>query len=614
MSVIFAKAIEISFVTVFVTFLGQVLSRRALNTNSKGINLSEIMMRTWPTSPGSMLTSFSLRYAGPKFLGILSISVTVFATLYTTAADSLVAPKLKWGTLYETNIRGMATINYANSTALVNNCPAIVSANQDGPVQGGSLPVSQITCYNIHNSFPSLRDFTSYSNSFKDWIADANSTTGGAVNMTTRPGATTISKKNTYYGQFTKIQGENGINNVSLVMPHGGLVPAIQNGTENHFVQPDTSGDFGNIDVTASIINPAVNVLCASLDDETVEWFIRVGGPYDTNRTGRLDPSIQKLFNFNPNGSVTGWEDYTYNLNKLGHNGIGYEAPRFEKDPIEYNSVLWQTFAYSDGAMYVLIRANGTEPKAYSMCSVRSYLTTECSTRYVSASGGGNVTVDCSPNNPLAASRLLSTPKIEYMNQFKDIATELGYALNLNTGATNSNNSLSRVLGFFALASNTSELSSSLPSLAEALAVLYGNTLVASSTGAQLLPMASTAKLPFWQSFRVHVKTQEYASGTSSGYQLVFYVVLTGVLLLNFFCLSYFLLTPNLVTDWTDVANLFCVSLVSNPPEREKEMMIVGDIAAKGFENKQQFSAGWHIKHDGRRVMLSHVGPQLDDP
>jgi len=512
----------------------------------------------------------------------------------------------------------MVTINYANSTTLVNNCPAIVSADQDGPVNGGALPVSQITCYNIHNSFPSLRDFTTYSNLFKGWVASSNSSTN-KVNVTERPNASTVFKHNIYYGQFTSIQGQNGINNVSLVMPHGGLVPAIQNGTENHLVQPDMSGDFGNIDVTASIINPAVNVLCASLDDETVQWFIRAGGPYDTNRTGRLDPSIQKLFNFNPNASITGWYDYTYNINKLGRNGTGYEAPRFEKDPIEYNSVLWQTFAYSDGAMYVLVRANGTEPKAYSMCSVRSYLTTECSTRYVSASGGGNVTIDCSPNNPLAASRFLdadhqTTPKYEYMNQFKDIATELGYALNLNTGATNSNNSLSRVLGYFALASNTSSLSNTLPSLAEALAVLYSNTLVSASDGAQLLPMASAKKLPFWQAFRAHVKTQEYASGTSSGYQLLFYVILTGVFLVNFFCLSYFLLTPNLVTDWTDSANLFCVSLVSNPPEREKEMMVVGDIVAKGFESKQQFSTGWHIKHDGRRVTLSHVGRQHDEP
>jgi hypothetical protein len=44
---IFAKTIELSFVTVFVTFLGQVLSRRSLVKTSSGITVAELTMRTW---------------------------------------------------------------------------------------------------------------------------------------------------------------------------------------------------------------------------------------------------------------------------------------------------------------------------------------------------------------------------------------------------------------------------------------------------------------------------------------------------------------------------------------------------------------------------------------
>jgi hypothetical protein len=40
-----AKTIEISFVTVFVTFMGQVLSRRALSGREKGVTLAELTMR-----------------------------------------------------------------------------------------------------------------------------------------------------------------------------------------------------------------------------------------------------------------------------------------------------------------------------------------------------------------------------------------------------------------------------------------------------------------------------------------------------------------------------------------------------------------------------------------
>lgn len=44
---LFAKTIELSFVTVFVTFLGQVLTRRSLVQSSRGVNIAELSMRTW---------------------------------------------------------------------------------------------------------------------------------------------------------------------------------------------------------------------------------------------------------------------------------------------------------------------------------------------------------------------------------------------------------------------------------------------------------------------------------------------------------------------------------------------------------------------------------------
>lgn len=42
-----AKTIEMSFVTVFVAFLGQVLTRRAFVKKSNGVTLAEMTMRNW---------------------------------------------------------------------------------------------------------------------------------------------------------------------------------------------------------------------------------------------------------------------------------------------------------------------------------------------------------------------------------------------------------------------------------------------------------------------------------------------------------------------------------------------------------------------------------------
>lgn len=51
---ILAKTIEMSFVTVFVAFIGQVLTRRAITTK-EGMTLSEMSMRTWVTVSGTVV-------------------------------------------------------------------------------------------------------------------------------------------------------------------------------------------------------------------------------------------------------------------------------------------------------------------------------------------------------------------------------------------------------------------------------------------------------------------------------------------------------------------------------------------------------------------------------
>lgn len=85
-----AKSIELSFITVFVAFLGQVLSRRAFAKRSRGITIAEMTMRAWVMQPGTLLTHFqTVRYAGLTILGALSVIAALTAMLYTTASDAL---------------------------------------------------------------------------------------------------------------------------------------------------------------------------------------------------------------------------------------------------------------------------------------------------------------------------------------------------------------------------------------------------------------------------------------------------------------------------------------------------------------------------------------------
>lgn len=87
---LFAKLIELSFVACFVTFLGQVLSRRAVSKATEGVTLAEMSMRSWIMQPGTLITHYeSVRYAALTFLGALSLTAAVMAMLYTTAAQAL---------------------------------------------------------------------------------------------------------------------------------------------------------------------------------------------------------------------------------------------------------------------------------------------------------------------------------------------------------------------------------------------------------------------------------------------------------------------------------------------------------------------------------------------
>lgn len=90
LSALLAKTIELSFVTVCVFFLGQILSRRAITKNSQGISIADMSMRTWIMQPGSLITYWqSIRYAALTVLGAVTLATSFAAMMYTTAAEAL---------------------------------------------------------------------------------------------------------------------------------------------------------------------------------------------------------------------------------------------------------------------------------------------------------------------------------------------------------------------------------------------------------------------------------------------------------------------------------------------------------------------------------------------
>jgi hypothetical protein len=165
LSALFAKTIELSFVTVFVTFLGQALSRRAFrkSTTAGGISIADMTMRTWVMQPGTLITHWeAVRYSGMTLLGGITLLAAFSAVFYTTAAEALVAPKLRDGAMHATVLKGQVAASFANSDYLESNCQTpIARTTLDPDVEG-------TTCLQIEHAGQGWHNFKSYIDTWVD--------------------------------------------------------------------------------------------------------------------------------------------------------------------------------------------------------------------------------------------------------------------------------------------------------------------------------------------------------------------------------------------------------------------------------------------------------------
>ena len=156
LSAAFAKTIELSFVTVFVTFLGQVLSQRALLPKSKGITIAEMQMWVWIQQPGTLITHWeTVRVAALSYLGGIALTAAFVAMLYTTASDALVTPKLKFGGVEEKLLYGQVRTTFANNSYQVEHCSTPMT-NATDPWHYGP------TCKAIEHSGQSFHNYAQY--------------------------------------------------------------------------------------------------------------------------------------------------------------------------------------------------------------------------------------------------------------------------------------------------------------------------------------------------------------------------------------------------------------------------------------------------------------------
>ncbi|KAI1760443.1 hypothetical protein GGR53DRAFT_81330 [Hypoxylon sp. FL1150] len=581
-----AKTIELSFVTVFVALLGQILTRRAFVQKAKGVTLAEMTMRNWVIQPGSLLTYWEgIPYAAATLLGVLTLLATICSMFYTTASDAMVSPKLKFGDWESRSLDGLVRATYANPYYIQKACTTPIDTIMD---PNNSAP----SCLDVQYSGQSYHNLLTFMNEWQTIHQNGTSTIdylGGRPNGKHNlfDNTTLVSSWiEQEFGQPQSAFAAHGriINNVTLAMPHPGVYGAATD-PRNDILQPDDLAGVGEYSIRASVVSPVVNVMCVNMAEDELTPLVYTSWP--NARTTGTDILGQRIgvddwFNDVPPPTDDEWLNRTV-VDDIFRWGPNYQRrpPVFQLYPIDFNMITNTTVSLSD-SVYILGKSGFVDD--FTLCELRSWVTPKCSTQFnVSGISGANMYAHCEDsedeNTYEAASGNNDTTNPPWpVTDWRNVAEQWRLSMDLNGGTQNNNASNARIMTNLIL--QKPQLDPLLPSMSEALAVLASSTLISSSLGStfrmewiyKALEDASDAKLSgqlnpgVYEPFHVSMRTQQYTSSHTSGWHAIFYPVLGVVFLVNAACLVYLVFfRAGLVTDYTEPQNLFAVA-VNSPP------------------------------------------------
>jgi hypothetical protein len=493
--------IELSFVAVFVTFLGQVLSRRAISNTGKGITLAEMNMRSWIMQPGTVITHYeTVRFAGLTLLGAVSLTTAIMAMLYTTAAQALgkyqlntrhsilelttwlVTPQLKFGDWNNFRMSGMVRASFANPYYIADKCQTPIQVSTWDPEYDRTTVGT--SCLQIDHAAQGFHNYQQYLGAWAGIVGAGNGTTDqyqrprgiGLFLQNTTVNGTWIEVKDTkaQSAKFNRI-----INNVTLAFPHSGIFQAARD-PRNAIMQPEELDGMGIYNIQAAIPSPYINVLCANVNKDDLAPIVYAAMPNVT-----LNATADLPTNFLSNVSWSNFSHVRTAMDDVFEWDDNWRPPVFYKYPMKFNTILNQTGPWPRNSIYILGQGGADEvkdPGDYFMCRIKAGLTPNCSTWYTATSTGGQMTAHCEdPEDDFAYirgsgnnSRVLTTSS-DWLN----VGGEAMNSLSLNNGVTDGNAANARILTQLML--KEKELNPSLPSPAEALAVMTGCTLLMSA-------------------------------------------------------------------------------------------------------------------------------------
>jgi len=231
---------------------------------------------------------------------------------YTTASDSLVSPHLKFGKPDYKLISGLVKSSYANPFYIESQCETPITLLED-PLYAGT------TCLAIEHAGQSYHNTLAYLTTWQN-ITTSNGT-GAPLDLLSRPLPVGILFDNTTVtGSWVETQNSNVsaafaehnriINNVTMAMPHAGVVAAAHD-AKNEILQPEDLAGVGEYNVRAAVVSPSVNVLCANMNATELKPLIYVDWPnaeFNISIDGTQQKQASYVFpSVTPNSSCLKW-------------------------------------------------------------------------------------------------------------------------------------------------------------------------------------------------------------------------------------------------------------------------------------------------------------------
>ena len=578
LNAIIPKSVELTFATTFVAALGQILTRRAFakstSTGShRGISLADASMRLWIMQPGTLFTHWDgAKYAMRTLIGISALVAAIGSAFYTTAAESLVSPKLGFGRNQTLTLFGEVRTSYANVKYLSEACQTPITPAMDSLDAG-------LTCLQIDFAGNGFRNLDSWLLTWNNKQKPGGTTEESAARP---PPVALLYENTTVRGEWVALAGEDMtadsekhgrlFQNVSMVMPHGGVFHAARS-SRNAILQPEDIGGAGEYHLQAVVPAPGLNILCVGTSSEELLPLMQEN---KTSKAAQWPPNAGGLEGF------FGWWDL--NLTQ------GTGAPWFDKLPQEYNTIVndgYNTSEYGPEWIYMLAKPpNTTITSEYVLCGIRSFQYLDCSTSYHGAQPGGQLSVHCGADGAHGKTYwdlVKDGSKVPLLSSvakdWRYVGEEWIRAVALTQGISDANAASSRLMTQLipAWSNGTgANLSPSLPTIGEALGVLAAHTILASSEAAPFVPYSNytpeeserLSEAPDIKEFEALLSYKDYASRGDRSWKSIFYVILVAVFLQNCFCLVYLWWHFHYygeVTDYTEPQNLFALAINSPP-------------------------------------------------